>query len=244
MLERIQKILAQMGIASRRKAEELMVEGRVTVNGRKATLGMKADPLKDHIKLDGKLLTRMEPKVYYMWNKPKGVVTSLHDPEGRATVKDYTGSIHHRVFPVGRLDYDSEGLLLVTNDGDFAYRLLHPSKQISKTYHVKVKGIPAESALRRLRNGIRLEDGMTAPLRIKLLRTGENNAWIEIIIHEGRNRQVRRMMEAVSHPVLKLKRMAIDGLKMRGLAIGALRPLTEREKTMLLGTVPILPPRP
>lgn len=153
MEKRLQKILSEMGIASRRKAEEIILEGRITVNGRIAELGTKADPAKDHIKLDGKLLTRREPKTYIIFNKPRNVVTSLQDPEGRTTVKDFLRGVKYRVYPVGRLDYDSEGLLLLTNDGDFANAVLHPSKKISKTYLVKVKGIPEEGGLVKLRKG-------------------------------------------------------------------------------------------
>ncbi|MEW6116595.1 MAG: pseudouridine synthase [Nitrospirota bacterium] len=229
MEQRIQKILAQMGVVSRRKAEELIIEGRVTVNGKPAELGMKADPARDHIKVDGKLLTRPEPKVYLMFNKPRGVVTSLYDPEGRPTIKDYLRGIKYRVFPIGRLDYDSEGLLLITNDGDFAHSILHPSKKIPKTYVVKVKGDIEDSALVKLRRGVRLEDGMTAPAKVKKLKQLEHNSWIEITIHEGKKRQVRRMLESVGHPVMRLKRIAINGLVLRGVEEGKYRPLYDEE---------------
>ena len=220
MEHRIQKIIAQMGIASRRRAEELILEGRVTVNGKIAELGMKADPEKDHIKVDGKHL---------MLNKPKGVVTSLADPEGRPAIKDYLKGVRYRVFPVGRLDYDSEGLLLLTNDGDFAYALMHPSGKIPKTYVVKVKGKIADDKIRKLRQGVRLEDGMTLPARVRFVRQAENNSWIEITITEGKKRQVRRMVEAVGHPASKLRRISVNGVKLSGLKIGELRPLTEKE---------------
>ncbi|NTU42017.1 MAG: rRNA pseudouridine synthase [Nitrospirales bacterium] len=229
MEQRLQKILAQMGIASRRKAEEIIEEGRVTVNGQVATLGMKADPEKDHVKLDGKLLTRMEAKVYLMLNKPMGVVTSLSDPEGRPTVKDYLRGVRQRVFPVGRLDYDSEGLLLITNDGDFAQAILHPARKVPKTYVVKAKGMVSDEALEKLKRGIRLEDGMTAPARVRKIREAENNSWVEITIHEGKKRQVRRMMEAIGHPVLRLKRVIINGLRLGDLMPGELRYLTPDE---------------
>jgi len=147
MEKRIQKILSEMGIASRREAEEMILEGRITVNGRIAELGMKADPNRDHIKVDRKLLTKREPKVYLMFNKPRNIVTTLKDPEGRPTVKDFLKDIRYRVYPVGRLDYDSEGLLLLTNDGDFANAIMHPSKKIPKTYQVKVKGIPEQKEI-------------------------------------------------------------------------------------------------
>jgi len=227
--ERLQKIIARMGLASRRGAEEIITGGRVTVNGETASIGMKADPEKDHIKVDGKLLVRPEPKVYLMLNKPQGVVTSLSDPEGRPTVKEFLKGVRYRVFPVGRLDYDSEGLILLTNDGDFSNRLLHPSGKIPKTYAVKVRGMITEEKMKRLRQGVRLEDGQTGPARVRFLRESETNSWIEISITEGRKRQVRRMVEAVGHPAIKLRRISINGLKLGGLKIGEIRALTDRE---------------
>jgi 23S rRNA pseudouridine2605 synthase len=229
MEERIQKIIAQMGIASRRKAEEMIAEGRVTVNGKIALIGEKAELSKDHIKVDGKLLIRREPKVYLMFNKPQNVVTSLADPQGRPTIKDYLKGIRYRVFPVGRLDFDSEGLLFLTNDGDFTNAVLHPSRKIPKTYMVKVKGIIDDNKINKLRQGVRLEDGRTLPAKVKFARQSENNSWIEIAITEGTKRQVRRMVEAVGHPALKLRRVSINGIRLSGLKIGELRPLTERE---------------
>jgi len=226
---RLQKILSEMGIASRRKAEEMIMEGRVTVNGRTATIGTKADPSKDHVKVDGKLLTRREPKVYIIFNKPKSVVTSLHDPEGRPTVKDFLKGVKYRLFPVGRLDYDSEGLLLLTNDGDFAQAVLHPSKKISKTYLVKVKGIPEDGDIGKLRKGIILKDGLTAPARARKIRIGENNAWLEMAIHEGKKRQIRRMLDKIGHPVLRLRRIRINGIGLGKLETGAFRYLTHEE---------------
>ncbi len=234
MEQRIQKILAQMGAASRRKAEELIVDGRVTVNGKPAFLGMKADPAKDHIKVDGKLLSRYEAKIYLMLNKPSGVVTSLSDPEGRPTIKDFLKGVKYRVFPVGRLDYDSEGLLLITNDGDFAHGILHPSKKIPKTYIVKVKGIVKDDDIVRLRRGIRLEDGVTAPAKVKRLRDSENSSWLELTIHEGRKRQIRRMTEYIGHPAVKLKRIAVNGVKLGDLEIGKTRHLTQEEIEKLI----------
>jgi 23S rRNA pseudouridine2605 synthase len=229
MEKRLQKILSEMGIASRRKAEELILEGRVFVNGRIAGLGMKADPSKDHIKVDGKLIIRPEPKVYIIFNKPRNVVTSLHDPEGRPTVKDFLKGIKYRVYPVGRLDYDSEGLLLLTNDGDFAHAVLHPSKKISKTYLIKVKGIPEDADVEKLKTGVKLEDGVTAPAKAKKIRMTENNAWLEMTIHEGRKRQIRRMLERIGHPVLKLKRIRINSIGMGKLETGGHRYLTPEE---------------
>jgi 23S rRNA pseudouridine2605 synthase len=229
MEKRLQRILSEMGITSRRKAEDLIFEGRVTVNGRIATIGMKADLARDHIKVDGKLLIRPEPKVYIMLNKPKDVVTSLSDPEGRMTVKDFLGGVRYRVFPVGRLDYDSEGLLLMTNDGDFANAVLHPSKKIPKTYLVKVKGILEEKEMEKLRKGMKLLDVMTAPAKVKKIRKTENNSWLEITIYEGKKRQIRRMLEETGHPVLKLRRIRIDGLEIGNLKPGAYRYLTTEE---------------
>jgi len=229
MEKRLQKILSEMGIASRRKAEEMITEGRVTVNGRIATVGMKANPFKDHIKVDRKLLIRSEPKVYIMINKPKNVVTTLHDPEGRPTVRDFLKGVKNRVFPVGRLDYDSEGLLLLTNDGDFAHAVLHPSKEISKTYLVKVKGVPDGKAIVKLRTGVKLEDVKTAPAQVKRVTRTENNSWLELTIHEGKKRQIRRMLETIGHPVLKLKRIKIEGIELGELKPGTYRYLTSQE---------------
>jgi 23S rRNA pseudouridine2605 synthase len=230
MEKRLQKILSEMGITSRRKAEDLIFEGRVTVNGRIATIGTKADPVKDHIKVDGKLLIRPEPKVYIMFNKPKNVVTSLHDPEGRPTVKDFLKGVKYRVFPVGRLDYDSEGLLLLTNDGDFAHAVLHPSKKISKTYLVKVKGILEENEIEKLRAGVKLVEMLTAPAKVKRIRKTENNSWLEMTIYEGKKRQIRRMLEKTGHDVLKLKRISVDGLELGKLEPGTFRYLTPEER--------------
>ncbi|MGB9716325.1 MAG: pseudouridine synthase [Thermodesulfovibrionales bacterium] len=232
MEKRIQKVLSELGITSRRKAEQLILEGKVTVNGKVATIGMKVDPEKDYIKVEGKLITGFKrdfKKVYLMFNKPKGVVTTLFDPEGRTTIKDFLKGVKYRVFPVGRLDYDSEGLLLLTNDGDFANAVMHPSKKISKTYHVKVKGIPEEEDIEKLRRGIKLEDGITSHAKVKRIRKGEVNSWLEITIYEGKKRQIRRMFENIGHPVLKLKRIRIDGLELGNLEPGAYRYLSEDE---------------
>jgi 23S rRNA pseudouridine2605 synthase len=236
MEQRIQKILSQMGIASRRKAEEFILEGRVTVNGEIATIGMKADPSKDYIKVNGQLIAGPQigfRKVYIMFNKPRGVVTTLFDPEGRPTVKDFLKGVKYRVFPVGRLDYNSEGLLLLTNDGDFAHAVLHPSKKIAKTYLIKVKGIIGEDTIVKLRQGLRLEDGKTMPAKVRKIRQLENNSWIEMTIYEGRKRQVRRMMERVGYPVIKLQRIGIGGLKLGDLRPGEHRYLTFDELQLI-----------
>lgn len=229
MQQRIQKILAQMGVTSRRKAEELIISGRVTINGRTAVIGMKADPERDHIKFDGKLLSTQEPKVYLIFNKPRGVITSISDPEGRPVVMDFLRDVKWRVFPVGRLDYDTEGLILLTNDGELANSIMHPSKKIPKVYLAKVKGSLDKDSMTKLTRGIMLEDGMTAPARVRKIRNLNNNSWIEITIYEGRKRQVRRMLETVGHPVLKLKRIAINGIYLGNLNPGDFRYLTKEE---------------
>jgi 23S rRNA pseudouridine2605 synthase len=234
MEQRLQKIIAEMGIASRRKAEELIAEGRVKVNGKVAVIGMKADPTRDHIKVDGKLLVTPEKKVYFIFYKPRGVVTSLSDPEGRPTVNDFLRGIRERVFPVGRLDYDSEGMLILTNDGDFAHAIMHPSKKIPKTYLVKVKGMLQEEEMDRLRRGIRLDRTMSAPAAVKRLRKTEQNSWIEMTIHEGKKRQIRRMLERVGHPVMRLMRIRIDGLEMGDLKPGMLRRIRPEEMDRIL----------
>jgi 23S rRNA pseudouridine2605 synthase len=230
MEKRLQKILAEMGIASRRKAEELIEEGRVTVNGRVAVLGNKADPEGDHIKLDGKLLTHpSERKVYLMFNKPVNVLTTLDAEEERPIVKDFLKGVRERVYPVGRLDFDSEGLLLITNDGELAHAVTHPAKKIPKTYMVKVKGVLDDTGIGMLRKGVRLEDGMTAPAEVRPVKRLKQNSWIEITIHEGRKRQIRRMLKAVGHPVIRLMRTKIDGVKLGSLKPGELRHLSNEE---------------
>jgi 23S rRNA pseudouridine2605 synthase len=230
MEKRLQKILAEMGIASRRKAEEYIAEGRVLVNGRVAVLGQKADPARDHIKLDGKLLTGgAEPKVYYALHKPRHVVTALEDPEDRPTVQTFLKKVRYRVYPVGRLDFDSEGLLLVTNDGELAHGVMHPSKKIPKTYQVKIKGVLDEEKLAKLRRPMRLEDGWTAPAEVRKLKLLKENSWIEVTIHEGRKRQIRRMLHRVGHPVIRLVRRKVDGIAMGPLKAGELRELSVEE---------------
>jgi 23S rRNA pseudouridine2605 synthase len=237
MQERIQKILSKCGIASRRKAEEMMIEGRVTVNGAVATPGMKADFSKDHIKVDGKLIRRTEPKVYLILNKPVKCVTAVKDPEGRITVKDYMKGVKATVFPVGRLDYNSEGLLIMTNDGELANALLHPKNKIPKTYLVKVSGLPDDKDMGKLQKGIKLEDGITAPAKVRRIRQTDLNSWIEITIYEGKKRQIRRMLDRIKHPVMRLRRIKIDGLALGRLPLGSFRYLTPDEVKRLKITV-------
>lgn len=230
MEERLQKILSRMGVASRRKSEEMIEEGRVTVNGKVAVLGQKADAGRDHIKLDGKLLSRpSERKLYLALNKPVNVLTTLDEEEDRPTVRQYLKHIKERVYPIGRLDFDTEGLLLFTNDGELAHAVTHPSKKVSKTYRVKIKGALDDNAAERLRRGIRLEDGNTAPAQLKRLRLAEANSWVEIAITEGRKRQIRRMLQAVGHPVIKLIRVSIDGVKLGRMSAGQIRELSNEE---------------
>ncbi len=226
---RIQKFLAQIGVASRRRAEELIKEGRVTVNGKVAEIAMRIDPSECHIKVDGKLLTSPEQRVYYLFYKPVGVVSTLTDPEGRACLSDFIGRIKYRLFPVGRLDFNSEGLMILTNDGDLANRILHPSRKIPKTYHVKVSDEPSEASIERLCKGIWLEEGKTAPAKVKMLRKTSSNVWLEMVLYEGRKRQIRRMIEGIGHSVLKLRRVKINGLSLNKLKPGELREMTEEE---------------
>jgi len=237
MQERIQKILSKCGIASRRKAEEMMIEGRVTVNGAIATPGIKADFLKDHIKVNGKLIRRTEPKVYLILNKPVKCVTAVKDPEGRITVRDYMKGVKATVFPVGRLDYHSEGLLIMTNDGDLANAVMQPKNKIPKTYLVKVNGLPDDQDIEKLQKGIKLEDGITAPAKVRRIRQTDLNSWIEITIYEGKKRQIRRMLERIKHPVMRLRRIKIDGLALGRLPLGSFRYLTPDEVKKLKNTV-------
>ena len=218
MEERLQKIIAAAGIASRRKAEELITQGRVAVNGTVVSeLGAKADAARDHIRVDGKLLQGAEQKTYIMLNKPKGYVTTVSDPEGRPTVMDLVKGVGQRVYPVGRLDYASEGLLVLTNDGELANKLTKAASHVSKTYLVKVAGKPPEVELNKLRDGIKIggrkEEGRammrpvhTAPAQIRLMREGDN-PWYEITLIEGKNRQIRRMFEEIGFHVEKIKRV-------------------------------------
>ncbi|WP_018755273.1 pseudouridine synthase [Paenibacillus terrigena] len=230
-MERLQKILAAAGVASRRKCEELILEGKVEVNGETVnTLGVKADPTQDVITVNGRAI-QSESKVYLMMNKPKGVITSATDPKGRKVVTDYVTGIKERVYPVGRLDYDTEGLLLLTNDGEFANLLTHPKHHVPKTYLATVEGIPHGDKLEKLKEGIMLEDGMTAPAELEYqdINVEEKQATIRITIYEGRNRQVRRMFEAISHKVIRLKRIKFGDLSLMNLKRGRTRPLTPNE---------------
>jgi 23S rRNA pseudouridine2605 synthase len=231
--ERLQKIIAAAGVASRRKAEELIASGKVAVNGQVVTeLGTKADPEKDHIRVNGKLLHGAQRHVYLLLNKPKGFVTTASDPEGRPTVMSLVRGVGSRVYPVGRLDYASEGLLLMTNDGSLAHRLMKAASHVPKTYVVKVSGQPREDAIAKLRGGLSIstDDGKrvrTSPAKIRIVKEAAN-PWYEITLIEGRNRQIRRMFEEVGHHVEKIKRVKYGPLAL-DIPPGKFRPLTTQE---------------
>ncbi len=227
---RLQKFMAEAGIASRRKCEELIAAGLVSVNGRVAEIGCVVDPACDTVVYRGEKLALRETRRILVFNKPQCVVSTMHDPEGRPTVADYFRGMPERLYPVGRLDYDSEGLLLMTNDGALAYRMTHPKFMVEKTYLVHCDGPLCEEERRALEKGVMLEDGMTAPARIgdvKNLKYG--NTAFSIAIHEGRNRQVRRMLTAIGHDTLLLRRTAIGPITLGNLGQGKWRSLTEEE---------------
>jgi len=224
--ERLQKIIANAGIASRREAEKLIQQGLVTVNGQVVVeLGTKVDPEQNHIKVRGKLINPRVKKIYFALNKPTGYVTTMSDPEGRPTVASLLRGIRQRVAPVGRLDYNTEGLLLLTNDGELIHGITHPGRHIAKVYHVKVKGKPAPEKLHKLRQGLRLADGMTAPAGIKVLKFFQANTAVEVVLYEGKKRQIRRMFDQIGHSVLKLKRVGIGPLRLGDLGVGKFRQL-------------------
>ncbi|TPG89632.1 rRNA pseudouridine synthase [Brevibacillus laterosporus] len=231
MEERLQKVLAQAGVASRRSCEELIKQGRVKVNGQVITeLGTKVNASVDQILVDNKSIAQ-EEHVYVLLHKPTGVITSMSDPEGRKTVRDLIKQIPQRVYPVGRLDFDTSGLLIMTNDGELANRLAHPSFEMDKVYRAWVKGIPTSESVLRLAKGIKLEDGMTSPGKAKILErdTNKNRTLLELTIHEGRNRQVRRMCQAIGHPVVTLQRIRISFLTLGNLGLGSYRFLQKEE---------------
>lgn len=235
-VERLQKVMAQAGIGSRRACEELIKNNRVLVNGKPAVLGQRVDPEKDEILVDGRPLGAREPKRYIILHKPRGYVTTSRDQFGRPSVLDLV-SVQERVYPVGRLDYDSEGLVLLTNDGELAFRVMHPKFQLPKTYRVQVRGQVTPQAIDRLARGIVLEDGPTAPAEVELLEASGDSSVLKITIREGRNRQVRRMCAAVGHEVLRLVREAMGPLTLGGLAAGKYRVLRPQEIQQLLRAV-------
>ncbi len=227
---RLQKIIAGSGLSSRRKAEDFIRHGLVTVNGETVmTLGTKVDPVHDHIKVNGRHLKSKQPDMFVMLNKPIGYLATLHDPDGRATIKQLLPKPSLRLFPVGRLDVDSEGLLLLTNNGDIAQACLHPRYHVQKTYLAKIKGVLEDSHLQQLRRGVTLDDGPTAPAKVKKAGKAQANSWIEISIHEGRKHQVKRMFEHVGHPVIRLKRIQFGPLNLGKLLPGKTRYLTDSE---------------
>ncbi len=232
--ERLQKVLAARGVASRRAAEELIQEGRVTVDGRVVQeLGTRVDPERAAIRVDGRPL-KQPRATYLLLNKPRGYLTTASDPEGRRTVYDLLLDQRERVFPVGRLDMDSEGLLLLTNDGELANRIAHPRYRLDKEYHALVAGTPTPQELDHLRRGgLLVEGGRTSPADIAVLDRGPEGTWLRVIIHEGRKRQVRRMLEAVGHPVRRLRRVRLGPLTLAGLPAATYRPLTPQELARL-----------
>ncbi|MBI3074108.1 MAG: rRNA pseudouridine synthase [Deltaproteobacteria bacterium] len=237
---RLQKVLAHAGVASRRAAEAMIRAGRVTVNGEVVTaMGTKVNPARDKVVVDGSdVAVERETRVYYLLNKPPRMISSASDPEGRPTVLDgLRDEISERVFPVGRLDWDAEGAMLLTNDGDLAEALLHPRNSVPRTYFVKVRGVPPDAVMKRVASGLRLDDGPTRKADVKLVAVTAKNSWVRMTMREGRNRQVKRMWEAVGFPVLKLKREAFAGLTVDDLPMGACRRLRPREVAVLWDAV-------
>lgn len=234
MQERLQKMLAKAGIASRRKAEELIRQGRVKIDGRVVTeMGIQVDPEHQRVEFDGKPVTVEEKKVYVLLHKPAGYVSTVHDPQGRPIVTELIKGIQERVFPVGRLDLDTEGALLLTNDGELAQKILHPSFEVNKTYRATVKGRPGKKKVEMLSRGIDIDGRKTWPAKVKVLTVGSGETALQITIHEGRKRQVRKMCEAIGHPVLRLKRTAYGKLKLGDLAPGKFRLLANKDLQLI-----------
>jgi 23S rRNA pseudouridine2605 synthase len=234
-LVRLQKLLAQSGVASRRRCEELMLAGEVEVDGEVVTrLGTKVDPRTAVIRVSGKRLPPVTEHVYLVLNKPRGVVSTMSDPEGRRTLSDFVADRPERLFHVGRLDTDTEGLILLTNDGDFAQRIAHPSYELDKTYVAEVDGVVTRATGRQLRDGVTLDDGPVEVTAFSVVSTQADRSIVELVIHEGRNRVVRRLLDAVGHPVRRLTRTAIGPVAVHGLRRGELRELTREELGTLL----------
>ncbi|HEY2431068.1 MAG TPA: pseudouridine synthase [Vicinamibacterales bacterium] len=238
--ERLQKILSQAGVASRRLSEELITQGRVQVNGVTVTaLGTKADAGVDEIKVDGRRIRAQARKRYILLHKPRGYITTRSDPEGRRTVLDLLRGVREYIYPVGRLDYDSEGLLLLTNDGDLAARLTHPRHEVDKVYEARVRGVPDEHVLERLAKGVTIEGKRTAPAKVRVLdppsrrQAEDGQTRIELAIHEGRQRQVRQMFDAIGHPVVRLRRVRIGPIEDPDMPPGHWRELTPQEVARL-----------
>lgn len=234
MQERLQKVLAKAGIASRRKAEELIRDGKVRVDGKVVTeMGTQVDPETQNIECDGSPVSAQEKKIYILLHKPGGFLSTVHDPQGRPIVTDLLHGIKARLYPVGRLDLDTEGALLLTNDGELAQKVLHPSHEVNKTYVAKIKGRPSSKNLGALSRGIELEGRKTWPADIEVLHADPQATTIKIVIHEGRKRQVRKMFAAVGHPVLQLKRTAYGQLELGDLAPGKYRFLSPGDIKMI-----------
>lgn len=227
--ERLQKYLSECSVASRRKSEELILQGRVTVNGKKASLGDKVDPKTDIVAVNGKKVHKFKEKYYIMLNKPRGYVTTMSDELGRKCVKELVSDVGAVVYPVGRLDRDSEGLLLLTNDGEFANNIMHPKKHISKTYRVTVRSAVTEEQITSLSGGVMIDGRQTLPAEVRVLEKSETRSVLEIVIYEGRNRQIRKMCEETGLEVARLKRTAVGGVKLGMLHTGSWRELSEDE---------------
>ncbi len=233
-MERLQKVMAHAGVASRRKSEEIIAEGRVKVNGVVVTeMGTKVDPAQDTIEVDGEEIEK-ETKTYLKLYKPRGYVTTVNDPQGRQTVMDLIHGIDKRIYPVGRLDLDSSGLLLLTNDGDLTHKITHPSHELDKEYMVVVNGELSQDELKRFKNGIQLEEGETSPAKIEMVNQDPKNTTYEVIIHEGMNRQIRRMFDRLGYEVVSLIRVRIGNISLGSLKPGEYRKLSSKELQDLL----------
>lgn len=230
---RLQKYIAECGVASRRKSEELIKQGRVKVNGIPVSeMGVKVSD-EDVVEVDGRRISLEQKKVYIMLNKPVGYISSVRDQFSRNTVVDLIKGVKERIYPVGRLDYDTSGLLLLTNDGDFAFRLTHPKHEMKKTYIAEVEGVPDSNDIESFQNGLRIEDYVTSPAELTVLEKKKSSSMVKVVIHEGKNRQVRKMCDAIGHPVISLKRIAIGDLYLKSLPEGQWRYLKEEEIKML-----------
>ncbi|MDN5724645.1 MAG: rRNA pseudouridine synthase [Propionibacteriales bacterium] len=235
---RLQKVLAQAGVASRRASENMISQGRVEVNGNLVTeQGLRIDPDTDVVRVDGSRIPPPRRHAYLVINKPRGVVSTMDDPEGRPTLSDYLVGRKDRLFHVGRLDTDTEGLLILTNDGDFAHKLAHPRFRVQKTYLAEVAGVVEKPTIAKLRKGIRLEDGPVKPDSVKLVSWAKDRSMVQIVLHEGRNRIVRRTMESVGHPVRRLSRTQLGPVRLGRLGVGELRDLTSGELGTLLDVI-------
>lgn|SRR5690606_9484071 len=230
LMERLQKYMARCGVASRRNCEKIIKQGRVSVNGEIVlTMGIKINPAIDVVRVDGKIINPEKEYIYILLNKPAGYITSVNDPQGRPTVMDLIDGVDNRIYPVGRLDYESEGLLLLTNDGELAYYLTHPKYEIKKQYRVVVAGNPEEKDIETLRKGVDIGDYTTWPAQVERIKTNKENSVFRIVIHEGKNRQVRRMFETIGHPVIYLRREKLGNITLGSLKVGEWRYLTQKE---------------